>query len=431
MLDPTHPLSTVAAQFADRWWLGAGVLIDHPAVDPQARATLADQLTHAFREQVAHLALRTVITDFQAFRESLGLPADPQSERAVQAYRTHLADPHHRTTAPDRHPVLDQQVARIASQQTALIGEILQSFDDDADRLCAVGLLRSKERVTGLELAAGDTHQHGRAATVVHTNSGRHLVYKPRSMALDSAMGRLWAVLNPGLRHSIAGCVPLSVDRGEYGWQAFVAHERAMSSDACSRYFYRFGALIAVAAVRGATDLNEGVVTHGEHPIVMDFATNLQPEVSMLQLRDGASVMDVLLAGLGKSWLRMSDRCRLQVSDAESDAMALRRQPWSVTQDSNVPLVDGEPQTPLAWYADVRSGLRDALVAIRQHRTELEEGLKALPKQAKTRLAFGTTEIYSRYLDAVSDPTLPVADTSADDEVLDLLTTPAAAAGGC
>lgn len=430
MLDPTHPLSTVAAQFADRWWLGPGILIDHPAVDPQARATLADQLTHAFREQVAHLALRTVITDFHAFRESLGLPPDPQSQRAVQAYRTHLADPHHRTTAPERHPVLDQQVARIASQQAALVGEILQAFDDDADRLCGIGLLRNKERVTGLELAVGDTQQSGRAGTVVHTNSGRHLVYKPHSLALDSAMGRLWTVLNPGLRHSIAGCVPLSVDRGEYGWQAFIAHERAMSSDACSRYFYRFGALIAVAAVRGATDLTESVVTHGEHPVVIDLEKMRQPETSMLRFRDGGSVMDLLLAELGKSLLRMSDRRRLQVADADSDAMAVRRQPWSVTQDSNLPLVDGQPQTPLAWYADVRSGLRDALVAIRQHRTELEEGLNALPEQAKIRLGFSTTDVYRRYLDAVTDPALPISDPSADDEVLDLLSTPASAAGG-
>lgn len=29
MLDPTHPLSPVAAQLADRWGLGPGVLIDH------------------------------------------------------------------------------------------------------------------------------------------------------------------------------------------------------------------------------------------------------------------------------------------------------------------------------------------------------------------------------------------------------------------
>lgn len=407
MLDPTHPLSSVAARLADRWWLGPGVLIDHPAVDPQSREALADQLTHAFREQVAHLALRTVIDDFPAFRESPGLPADPQSPRAVWAYRTHLADPHHLTAALDHHPVLDQHVARIASQQAALVAEILHAFNDDADRLCAEGLLRSKERVTGLELAVGDPHGYGRTATVVHTNSGRHLVYKQHSLALDCAMGRLWALLNPGLRHSIVGCIPLSVDRGEYGWQAFIERQRVMTSAACSRYFYRFGALVAVAALRGTTELNhEKIVTHGEHPIVIDLETMRQPHTPMLPLRDGFSVMDVLLAGLGESSPQTSDQHQLRVCDADSDAMSVRRQPRWITENSKVPLVDGEPQNPLAWYADLRSGLRDALFAIRQHRTELEQGLNALPEQAKIRFAFGTAEVYSRYLDALTDPAL-------------------------
>lgn len=449
MLDPTHPLSTVVAELARRWWLGPGVLIDHPAVDPQARESLADQLAHAFHERVAHLALRTVITDFHTFRESLGLPPDPQSQRAIQAYRMHLADPDHRAALLDHHPVLGQLVARIAAEQTSFVREILQAFEDDADILCSAGVLRGTERVTGLELGLGDTHRHGRAVAVVHTHSGHPLVYKPRSLALDCAMRALWAVLDPGLRHSIAGCVPLSVDRGDYGWQDFIAQEPAMTPDACARYFYRFGALIAVAGVWGATDLHhENVVTHGEHPVVIDLETMLQPEIPMpnavdlhtqrvlastaigtqlLPLRDEDSVMDVMLSGLGVPWPQTSDQLLLQVSDADSDAIAVRRQPWSVTQDSNVPLIGGEPQNPLTWYADLRSGLRDALVAIRQHRTELEQRLRALPEHAEIRYGFRATEVYSRYLDALTHPTLLVSDTAAD-EVLDLLTAPAAAA---
>lgn len=448
MLDPTHPLSTVVAALVDRWWLGPGIRIDHPAVDPRARATVADQLAHAFHEQVAHLALRTVLTDFHAFRESLGLPADPQSRRAIQAYRAHLAVAGHRAALLDRHPVLDQHVARVAAQQNAFVGEVLQAFDDDADLLCAAGLLGSNERVTGLEMSHGDTHRHGRAVMVVHTNAGRHLVYKPRSLALDCAMRGLWAVLDPSLRYSIAGCVPLSLDRGDYGWQEFIAHEPAMASDACSRYFYRFGALIAVAGLWGATGLrHENVVSHGEHPVVVDLETMLQPETPMpnavnphtqrvlsstalgtllLPLRDGDSVMDVLLSGLGVPWPQTSEQFLLQVADADSDAMTVRRQPWSVTRDSNVPVVDGEPQNPFTWYADLRSGLRDTLVAVRQHRIELEQRLHALPEHAEVRYVFRATEVYSRYLDAMTHPTLLISDTAAD-EVLNLLTAPAAA----
>lgn len=417
MLDPTHPLSTMAAELARRWWLGPGVFLDHPAIDPRARESLADEVTRAFHRQVAHLAARTLLTEFHTFRESLGLPADRQSQTAVQAYRAHLADPAHRAAVLDRHPALGQLVARIAAEQITFVRHVLQAFDDDADMLCAAGLLGINERVTGLEFVPGDTYRDGRSVIVVRTNSGEQLVYKPRSLAPDCAIRAFWAALDPGLRYSIAGCVPLSVDRGEYGWQWFVPQDRAMTLDACARYFYRLGAVIAAAGMWGATVLHrDSVVTHGEHPVLIDLKTILQPQTpaldaldphtegvpssnalrTMLASRDEDTVMDALPFGLEVPGQQTSGGLVFQVSEADSDAMAIPRQPWSVPQDSNVPLIDGEPQDPIAWCADLRSGMRDALVALRRYQADTWPG--AAVRACHDPCAFPATEVQSRSL---------------------------------
>lgn len=446
MRDNDHPLALATDDLLARHLPPLGALRDHPAVHDAARTAIADQVIARVRDAFGHQAMRLLVRDFHAFREDGGWEPDPASDAALRAYAEHLRGGDALDRLWAQAPLLAPRLRVLAGNARDAALEILTHFHEDRPLLTAAGLAASDDLVSALALAEGDTHRHGRAVAVVHLASGRRLVHKPRSLALDAHLPGVWGVLDADLLHSLRGCVPASIDRGDHGWQDFVDTSQELDAASCERYFYRFGALTALAGLWGATDLHhENVVTRGDHPVVIDAETLLQPQsratsllddetvaaydatplgTLLLPVRDEASVMDVLLSGLGIPWHQTSEQTVYQLTDENSDAIAVARLPWTLMQDSNVPSVGGVPQNPLSWYAAVKRGYLDALRAVRENLHALSAALRALPPEATVRVVFRATEVYSRYLDALTDPD-QFADPGAQAAVLALLEPPA------
>ncbi|MDN5569855.1 MAG: DUF4135 domain-containing protein [Propionibacteriaceae bacterium] len=445
MRDDTHPLALASSALTARHLGDLTVVRDHPAVAQDAGAGLADEVRNWFAGTVQHQVLRLVITDFHAFRERHGGQPDPTSNTALRAYAERLSDPSALAGIWADAGRLAPRLTRLASQAESAVVEILDHFLADRAELARRGLMDVDDRIAGLGLAQGDTHEEGRSVTVVRLASGASLVHKPRSLALDEHLPRLWGVLDADLRHSLTGCVPASASFGDHGWQEFVAREADLSEAQCERFYYRFGALTAVAALWGSTDLHhENVLVRGERPVIIDAETVLQPDVGapdaldpataemlsatplgtlLLPVRDTASVMDVLLSGLGVPWAQTSEQTVFQIADENSDAFSVRRQHWSVAQEANVPFIGAMPQNPLVWYSALKAGYLDALTAVRRNEDALAEALRSLPNEATVRFVFRATEVYGRYLDALTHPA-PLANADAEEEVLDLLRAP-------
>ena len=446
MRDHDHPLALATTDLLRRHLPPLDALRHHPAVDDTARTEVTDQVTGRVRDAFGHQAMRVLVRDFHAFREDGGWEPDPEADTALRAYADHLRG----TEALDRlwaqAPLLGPRLRRLAQDALDAALEILDHVRADLPLLAAEGLAEPGDRVAALTLSEGDTHRHGRAVAVVRLSSGRRLVHKPRSLALDAHLAGIWGVLDDDLAHSLRGCVPVSIDLGDHGWQEFVTDTRDLDAASCERYFYRFGALTAVAGLWGATDLHhENVLTRGDHPVVIDAETVLQPRspatsllddetvaafdatplgTLMLPIRDETSVMDVLLSGIGIPWQQTSEQTVFQLTDEQSDAIAVARLPWTLVQESNVPSVAGVPQNPLSWYRDVRRGYLDALRAVRRNLDALAAALRALPAEATVRVVFRATEVYSRYLDALTHPD-QFADAEEASAVLALLEPPA------
>lgn len=445
MHDDRHPLSLASSFLTAQHLPDLTAISHHPAVHPESRASLAEEVTTWFAGTVQHQVLRLVITDFHAFRERHGWDPDPDSDQALRAYADHLADPDALAAIWADAERLRPRLLRLAEQALRATLEILDHVIADRPELARRNLMRPDDLVAGLNLAQGDTHAGGRAVTIVRLASGTLIVHKPRSLALDEHLPRLWGVLDGDLRHSLAGCVPASASFGDHGWQEFVTRDADLSREECERFYYRFGALTAVAGLWGSTDLHhENVLVGGDHPMIIDAETVLQPDVGMadaldpeisqmlgatplgtllLPVRDAASVMDVLLSGLGVPWTQTSEQTVFQIADANSDAFSVRRQHWSVAQEANVPFVDAVPQNPLAWYGALKAGYLDALRAVRRHEHVLADALRGLPADATVRFVFRATEVYGRFLDALTHPA-PLARADAEAEVLDLLRAP-------
>jgi len=187
-----------------------------------------------------------------------------------------LGDPLTRLYQP--FPVLARQTAESVRQWRERVIELARRLAADRPRIAAAfGAGRPPGAVRSVVAGISDRHRGGRQVLVLELDSGLRLVYKPRSVDLELALGR-W--FDGCAEHGFE--LPLRaprVLRGEgYGWEELVVQERLESREQAGEYYRRAGALAAFAYVLRARDLHaENLVATREGPVIVDAEMFLQP----------------------------------------------------------------------------------------------------------------------------------------------------------
>ena len=190
--------------------------------------------------------------------------------------------------APE-YPEMRDRVARIVAHRCANSLRFAQRFAVDREALA--GLTGAPaSRLESVGFGAGDTHQQGQTVALVRCTGGR-VVYKPRSLAVDAALGAFVDELfaKDASPHRIR--VPRVLERSDYGWTEFVEHRHA-ADDAELRCFYQgIGHWLAVMRLVGGSDLHaENLIAHGGCPVVVDCETLFTPRLPAIASGLGAAV---------------------------------------------------------------------------------------------------------------------------------------------
>ena len=125
---------------------------------------------------------------------------------------------------------------------------------------------------------AGDAHRGGRSVRLLRFSSGLRVAYKPRSLGVDRHFAQLLAWLNERLGDLPAFHVLRVLDRGDHGWAEFVEHLSCDTEQAVERFYQRQGMNLALLYALGARDFHhENIIACGEHPVLIDLETLLEP----------------------------------------------------------------------------------------------------------------------------------------------------------
>ncbi|MDN3575724.1 type 2 lanthipeptide synthetase LanM family protein [Chitinimonas viridis] len=145
-------------------------------------------------------------------------------------------------------------------------------------------------RLLELSLGAGDSHQQGQTVGIVHCEGGR-IVYKPRSMAVDVALGAFVRDIAQAHGSAMTIGVPRVLLRGEHGWSEFVAHRYAADEQELRAFYRGIGHWLALMRLLGGNDLHaENLIAHGSCPIVVDCETLFAPRLPVRPSGLGAAV---------------------------------------------------------------------------------------------------------------------------------------------
>ena len=120
--------------------------------------------------------------------------------------------------------------------------------------------------------------------------SGTRVVYKDRPLGMDAAFCVLLRWVNTS-----SACwdlfVPLTIDRGEFGWMAYVPQRPAHEPQARQAHLTRVGMLLCLVHALGGGDVHaDNVRVFGEHPVIIDAEVLLRPRRAS-EDGDAASVL--------------------------------------------------------------------------------------------------------------------------------------------
>lgn len=280
IFDPV--LDRLTGPALDRLGAGLGAVPGLAAAEREAvRAATAAALNDVLRRKVT----RVLVLEVNAARLAGRLTATDPAGRWHQWLDAATGDGFWDSVAR-RYPTLADRVGRLIAARCAAALEFAGRFA--ADRTAVTRLLPPGEVVLDtLSFGAGDSHRGGRTVAIAQCATGR-LVYKPRSVRVDAALGRLLPRLLPEEPPATRIRVPAVIDRGDYGWAAYEAH-RYCSDETELRAFYRgLGHWLAVMLLLGGRDLHaENVIAVGPVPVPVASASSPPTCCAVPAIRSG------------------------------------------------------------------------------------------------------------------------------------------------
>jgi|GEM_PF-2933286 len=169
-----------------------------------------------------------------------------------------------------KFPVIKKVLKEYCDQKCDFLKELNRNLFIDKEELSAV-FNESKPLGDVLHLKfMGDTHQCGRAATVISFNSAKKLVYKPRSGALDVSFNLLLESLNLDVDIRLKGIK--TIDKINYCWTEYIEPLPCSSPNGVKDYYQRCGALLAICYLLRGTDFHfENIIANGDYPVLVDL----------------------------------------------------------------------------------------------------------------------------------------------------------------
>jgi type 2 lantibiotic biosynthesis protein LanM len=314
------------------------------------------------------------------------------------------------------YPVLARQVAVIIGRWVTSTAELASRVVIDREDLARIfGDGTDTGLIVAIEPALSDAHHGGRRVVALTFASGLRVVYKPRSLGLDAAYGRLleWVAAQPvppGMPASVTprfAALALRVfDRGEYGWVEFIEQEACTSQTEVRDYFAIAGGLVCLTHVLRGSDLHmENVIATRRGPVLIDLEMLLQPVakiavssapplpsgepqpvatattagsvdesclttgfVTMVE-SNGGEVFDVGgLRGTGAGTAALTGRVW---HDLDTDAIRYTDDATFTTRVRNAVRLDGAVQAPDAFAADLLDGFNATYRVLLAHREAL------------------------------------------------------------
>ncbi len=338
-----------------------------------------------------------------------------------------------------KYSVLARLVTVVIDFWVEATAEFLQRLESDLPIIQRT-FLKDTSQVVALEPCLSDPHNQSRSVIALTFASGLKLIYKPKNLTLEVAYFQLlsWCnqqnVLLPFRLLKI-------INRIDYGWVEYVEHLPCKDEVAAQRHYQRAGMLLCLLYVLRGTDCHcENVIASGEHLVLIDMETLVEPrtrnlvrtheEMGALALASQQLIEDsVLQVGLLPRWEFKEDKQVAYdtsgLSGTDEQQISCQRPKWqyintdnmvlaygsgnmsiAMTTQPNAPSLNGITLSPNDYVDEIINGFQQMYQFLMERREALlrqDSALAALADQ-RVRFIFRSTEIYGHILNKTLQP---------------------------
>jgi type 2 lantibiotic biosynthesis protein LanM len=421
------------------------ILRKHPRPPLDLKITERVFLT-ALERQLLTMLSKVAILELNVARVEGSLNGRTQEER----YRSFVRRLGQRETAVAmllEYPVLARQLVLRIDQWIGFVLEFV-------DRLCADWPLISQILVSGdvepgllthVQMDAGDRHRGGRCVVIATFASGFKLVYKPKSMSVDSHFQELLRWVNARGSHPLLRTLTI-LDRGCYGWSEFVAARSCHSPDEIRRFYERQGAYLALLYLLEATDFHsENIIAAGEDPVLVDLEAIFHPRFNLSEQRESpdSSVLShsalrvgILpwqsfanettgrfdISGLGGSAGQLTPHKIAYWENVGTDEMKLSRRQMPIPGSGNRPRLNEHDVSPVDYMNEISKGFTSVYLLLMKNRDALiaQDGPLLHFADDEVRVIFRPTKTYGVLLQESFHPDV-LRDALERDQLFDRL----------
>ncbi|QMU80254.1 type 2 lantipeptide synthetase LanM [Streptacidiphilus sp. PB12-B1b] len=280
----------------------AARLGDVPGLEPSEQDAIREGAARALGASVLRKVNRVLLLELNAARVSGRLTAADPAARWDQ-WIAEACRPGFWEALTDHYPGLLRRLRAVignACDAALTTGVRFAEARDSLARLPGAG----SGTLTGITFGAGDTHRGGQSVALLTTTTGQ-VVYKPRSVDVDTRLARLLDTVIAGHPAGTRIRVPQVLARPDHGWSEHVQHRYCADERELNAFYLGIGHWLAVMRLLGGSDLHaENVIAAGPVPVVVDCETLFTPHTAVVPSGYGRAV-DRAAELLGDSVLRI------------------------------------------------------------------------------------------------------------------------------
>jgi type 2 lantibiotic biosynthesis protein LanM len=389
--------------------------------------TVSFLLLPHFLDRILNKPAKTLVLELNVARVQGRLQGETPQERYLY-FLQQLSTSENMLPLLEEYPVLARQLVTMTEHWVERGLELLRRLCADWDEIRETFYPAGDPgTLSEIREGAGDAHRGERSVTMLSWTSGLHLVYKPRSLAIDVHFQDMLNWLNAH------GCRPTFrtfklLNKESHGWYEHVTPEECTRREEIERFYQRMGGYLALLYTLEATDFHaENVLAAGEHPMLVDLETLFTPHAITYEGVDryGYALLTHTVRRVGllpqHQWLNAqspgTDLSALGASTKQragttanswtgmgTDTMQINKEQIEVRLDNHRPRLNGVEVETLAYEQHLIAGFRTVYRLLLQQRPALLETILPCFANDEVRVLFRPTQHYSRLLSDSSHP---------------------------
>ncbi len=235
---------------------------------------------NAFIGKLVDLVNRTMVLELNVARVQKRLEGSTPEDRFA-FFIQRLNDPQMRLALMIEYPVLTRCLVEVTGFWVENGLELFNRLHEDWQEITGTFFKAEHPGVLSeIRAQMGDSHNHGKTVVGLEFEKGQKLIYKPRSLAVDTQFQKLLLWLNERGDHPPFRILKV-LDKDSHGWVEHVAAESCRDEVQVRRFYQRQGAYLAVLYALDANDFHgENLIAAGEHPVLIDLESLFQPRMA-------------------------------------------------------------------------------------------------------------------------------------------------------